>query len=51
MIVADQGHLNIIEYMITEYENGIDINAKNIVSIVIYYIWYSIYGMCVDGYL
>jgi len=50
MITADQGHLNIFEYIITEYRNVIDIDSKNEVSsIVTYYMVYCVLMCACDN--
>ena len=42
MLAADNGHLDVVKYIITECGNVIDINAQNEVSIVMYCIFYFV---------
>ena len=45
ILAAWNGHLGVVEYLVTHYGDTIDINTKNKVSIVIYYIFYCV--LCV----
>ena len=42
MLAADNGHLDVVKYIITECGNVIDINAKNEVSTSKNYVFYFV---------
>ena len=45
MYAADNGYLDVVEDLVTHYGDTIDINTKDNVSIVMYYIFYCV--LCV----
>ena len=48
MKAADNGHLNIVKCITTEYRNVIDINAKDNVSVDMCYVLYCVL-MCASN--
>ena len=49
MRAAARGHFNVVQYLVTHYGDIIDINVKNNVSIVMYYIYCVLMCICVCG--